>query len=62
MKHDDQKQVGEERVYLAYISITIIKEGQDKNLKQGRNLEAGADIDAAHWLALMVMLSLTTSL
>lgn len=33
MKHQDQNQVGEHRVYLAYISVSlfIIKESQDKN-------------------------------
>ena len=33
MKHHDQKQVGEERAYLAYTSISlfIIEGGQDRN-------------------------------
>lgn len=38
MKHHDPKQVGEDRVYSAYISIT---EGS-----QDRNIEAEADAEA----------------
>jgi hypothetical protein len=42
MKYCDQKQVGEERVYLAYTSTSyFITEGS-----RGRNLEAGADAEA----------------
>ena len=44
-----QRQVGEGRVYLAYISTLqfIIEGSQDMNeLKQGRNLEAGAEAEA----------------
>jgi hypothetical protein len=38
-----KKQVGEERVYLAYTSTTLfIREGsQDRNSNRDRNLEAG---------------------
>jgi hypothetical protein len=42
-----KKQAGEKRVYLAYTSILFIIEGsQDKELKQCRVLEAGADAEA----------------
>ena len=43
-----RKQIGEERVYLVYISITlfITKESPGQELKQGRNLEVGADAEA----------------
>ena len=41
MKHHDQKQVGEERVYLAYAStLEFITKGS-----QDRNLEAEADAE-----------------
>lgn len=44
----------QERVYLAYISISLVhhqgKSGQD--LKQERELEAGVNIVAAYWLGL----------
>ena len=40
LKHPDQKQLGEEKVYLSYTSTSLftIKE---QELKMGRNLEAG---------------------
>ena len=43
-----KKEVREERAYLAYTSISLfIMEGsQDRNSKQGRVLEAGADAEA----------------
>lgn len=42
MKHQDQKQFGEERISLTYASPSLfITEG-----KQGGNLEAGADTEA----------------
>jgi hypothetical protein len=51
-----EKQVGKERVYLAYSSCqspSLKKSGQE--LKQGRNLEAEADAEAmegaAYWFA-----------
>jgi hypothetical protein len=48
MKHHDQKQLGEEMVfYLSYASIS--QSGQE--LKQGRNLEAGADAEALDGVA-----------
>jgi hypothetical protein len=39
------KKFGKERVHLAYISISlfIIEGGQEKNSKQGRDLETGPD-------------------
>ena len=42
MKHDDPKQAGKERVYLAYTSTSlfIIEENQ------GRSLEAGVKVEA----------------
>jgi hypothetical protein len=55
MKHHDQKQLREERVYLAYTStaLFIIAESQ------GKNLEAGADAEAAEeWLPPYSLLSL----
>ena len=58
------KSVGEERVYLAYSSTALfIMEGsQDRNSKQDRNLEIGADTeakrDAAYWLTSHGLLSL----
>jgi hypothetical protein len=47
---------------LDYIStlLLILEESQDKNSKQGRNLEAGADAEAmvAYWLVLCGLLNL----
>jgi hypothetical protein len=40
----DKNQVGEKRVYLAYTFISLSKSQQE--LKQGRNLEVGADAEA----------------
>ena len=57
IQHHDQKQLGEKRVYLAYssTSLFIIKDSLDRNSKQARNIETGADTDtmegAAYWLA-----------
>jgi len=44
----DKSRVGEKRVYLAFTSVLLSKSQQElqqarKELKQGRNLEAGAD-------------------
>lgn len=48
IKHHDQKQIREERVYLAYIFMLlfIIKGIQDRNSKTGQDLETGADAEA----------------
>jgi len=52
-----KKQVGEESVYMAYISISLfITEGTlDRNSEQGRSLEAELtqrpSRNAAYWLA-----------
>jgi len=55
IKYHDQKQVGEERVYLADISISLfIKESQNKSSKWDRNLEAGADTEALKGGCLLV--------
>lgn len=43
MKHPDQKQLEEERVSLG-LHFSIRKSGQE--LKQGRNLKAGTDVEA----------------
>ena len=57
-------QVGKEIVYLAYTSTSLFntKGRQDRNSKQGRNLEAGADAEAmeggAYCLASHCLLSL----
>ena len=65
IRHHNQRKIGEERVYLAYTSISLFiiegeKSGQE--LKQGRNLEAGADSEAmgyaAYWLPPHGLLSL----
>jgi hypothetical protein len=50
---------GEERVYSTYgsPSVFIIQEQRQK-LMDGRMLEAGADAEAAHWLAPQGLLSL----
>ena len=47
IKHGDKKQFVKERYYLAYTSILlfIVKERQDRNTKQGRNLEPAADTE-----------------
>ena len=43
IKHHDQKQPGEERAPLAHMSNSqVIIYGSGQELKQGRNLEAGA--------------------
>lgn len=40
-------QVGEERMYLAYTSISLfIIEGGQQKFKQGRNMETGADAES----------------
>ena len=54
MKHHDQSKFGEERVYLAYTSISlfIIEESQD------RNLEAGTDAEAMEGCCLLACFSL----
>ena len=52
MKHHDQKQLGEERVYWAFTSTTLfieeVRTGTHmwQEPKQGRNLEAGAGAEA----------------
>jgi hypothetical protein len=54
MKYHDQKQVGEERVYLAYTSIALfIIEGSQDRIKQGRNLETGANAEAMEGCCLL---------
>ena len=40
IQHSDQKQLGEESVYLAY-RLQSLREGRIKEGTQGRNLEAG---------------------
>ena len=60
----NEMQVEKERAYLAYTSTSLfITQGrQDKNSKQGRTLEAGADAEAmeggVYWLASHCLLSL----
>ena len=58
VKHGDQKQVGEERIYLTCVSTSqfILKGHQDRNSKQGRNLEAGADAEAMEECCLLACL------
>ena len=56
MKHHDQKQHGEERVYLAYASTSlfIIEGSQDRNLEAGADAEAMEEyclLDFSPWLA-----------
>ena len=56
MKHHDQKQAGEERVYSAYtfLSPFIIEEGRDRNMEAGTDAEAvqGCCLSAcSSWLA-----------
>ena len=48
MKQHNQKQLGRERVYLAYnfTSQSITERSQDKNSKKGRKVEAIADTEA----------------
>jgi hypothetical protein len=64
MKLHDQKQAGEERVYLAYISTSlfIIKGSQDRNSNRAgtwrQELMPRLKRGAAHWLALHSLLSL----
>jgi hypothetical protein len=55
MKHHEKKQVGEERVYSAYISTSefIIEGSPGSNSKQGRNLEAGANAEAMEGCCLL---------
>jgi hypothetical protein len=65
MKHIGQKQVGEERVYWAYIYFCVVVPDwmkSEQELQQGRNLEAWLDAEsiegAAEWLAPHGLLSL----
>ena len=53
MKHYDQKQVGEERVLLAYTSMLL-------ELKQDNNLEAGADAEVMEGCCLLACSSWLT--
>jgi hypothetical protein len=47
MKYHGQTKVREERVYLAYISTSqSTRRKSRQELKQGRNLKAGADAEA----------------
>jgi hypothetical protein len=56
MKHHDQKEFSQERVYVAYISIIAIccQKQWKQELKQGTNLEAATYAQAMKecWLAL----------
>jgi hypothetical protein len=47
MKHHDQKQYGEERVYLvsAFMALSYHGRKSGQELKHGRNLETGADAE-----------------
>jgi hypothetical protein len=59
MKHQGQKQVGEEKVYLAYTcTLQPIIEGTGQELKQSRNLEAGVDAEAMEGCCLLACLLL----
>jgi len=52
VKHNDQKQVGEERVYFAYdFTPLFITEGSRGRKSNSRNLETQTREDAAYWLA-----------
>ena len=44
MKHSDQKANMEERIWLILLHRSFIEESQE--VKQGKNLEAGADAEA----------------
>jgi hypothetical protein len=59
MKHHSQKQLGEDRVYLAYTftSLLIIKGSQDRNSDLGRNLKAGTDAEAMEGCCLLACFS-----
>jgi hypothetical protein len=46
MKHQDQKQLGEERVYLNDSSTSLFTIKEVRIGTQDRNLEAGADAEA----------------
>jgi hypothetical protein len=57
-----KKQVGEERIYLAYTSRSqfIIGGSQDMNSKQGWNLAVGADAEAMEGCSLLACLTWLT--
>lgn len=46
MKHQDPKQDGEERVWLPFLHQILSLEEVRQELKQGRNLGAGAEAEA----------------
>lgn len=55
IKHHDQRQLGDERVYFTYTSIKFITEGnQGKHSKQGRNYKARVDAEAREECCLLV--------
>ena len=54
MNHHEQKQAGKEGVCLTYTSTALcITEGRRQGLKQGRNLEAGADAEGLEGCCLL---------
>jgi hypothetical protein len=59
MKHCDPKQLREGRIYLAHISISllIIRGSQRWELKQGKNLETGANAEAMEGCCLLACFS-----
>ena len=61
IKHHNQKELGEERVYLYYISIlySVIEGSQDRNTSRaGTWRQELTQRSAAYWLALHGLLSL----
>jgi len=56
ISHHDQKQIGEERVYLPYTamlhsSLKEVRMGTQTGLEPGGRADAEAPIGAAYWLA-----------
>lgn len=62
MKHHVQKQVEEERVYSTSKVLFTIEGIQDKNPKQGRILEAGADVEVTEGCCLLACIASLLSL
>jgi hypothetical protein len=63
MKHHDQKARGGKGLFCLHVHIAVTTKGsQNRELKQGRNLEAETDaeaiMDAAYWLVSLGLLSL----
>jgi hypothetical protein len=62
MKHYDQKQLGEERVYFIHSSMKQFIKSSEGGTQAGRNLEAGADAEAmegaADWLVAHSLINL----